>query len=52
MVDEPLPGTMRVPTSAVIPHAKLTQYLLAYRRKSDKSQFLAQAGFSAYPNNS
>ena len=46
MVDEPLPGTMRVPTSAVIPHAKLTQYLLAYRRKSDKSQFLAQAGFT------
>jgi hypothetical protein len=46
MAAEPLPGTMRVPSSAITPHAKLTEYLLAYRRKSDKSQFLAQAGFT------
>ena len=46
MAAEPLPETTRVPSSAVIPHAKLTEYLLAYRRKSDKSQFLAQAGFT------
>lgn len=37
---------MKIPQSAVIPSAKLTDYLLAYRRKSDKSQFLAQAGFT------
>ena len=46
MADDPLPGTVRVPTSAIIPHAKLTEYLLAYRRKSDKSQFLGKAGFT------
>ena len=43
---EPPAETKRVPTSAVIPYPKLTEYLLAYRRKSDKSQFLAQAGFT------
>lgn len=36
---------MKIPQSAAISQAKLTDYLLAYRRKSDKSQFLAQAGF-------
>ncbi len=46
MAAEPQTGTMRVPTNAVISHAKLTEYLLAYRRKSDKSQFLAKAGFN------
>jgi hypothetical protein len=37
---------MKIPQSAIIPATKLTDYLLAYRRKSDKSQFLAQAGFT------
>lgn len=36
---------MRIPDNAVIVRAKITEYLLVYRRKSDKSQFLAQAGF-------
>jgi hypothetical protein len=31
---------------AIIPREKLTQYLLVHRLKSDKSQFLAQAGFT------
>jgi len=44
MADEPLPETMRVPTSAVIPHAKLTQYLLAYRRRSDKNAVSGTGG--------
>jgi hypothetical protein len=37
---------MKIPQNAVIPATKLTDYLLAFRRKSDKSQFLAQAGFT------
>ena len=37
---------MRIPENAIIPESKLTEYLLVYRRKSDKSQFLAQAGFT------
>jgi hypothetical protein len=37
---------VRIPTDAIIPTEKLTHYLLAPRRKSDKSRFLAQAGFS------
>lgn len=37
---------MRIPQDAVIAPAKLSEYLLAFRRKSDKSQFLTQAGFT------
>lgn len=46
MAAQPLAGTIRIPANAIIPRAKLTEYLLAYRRKSDKSQFLAKAGFT------
>jgi len=41
-----LPGRIKIPASAIISPAKLTEYLLAYRRRSDKSRFLAQVGFS------
>ncbi len=37
---------MRIPSNADSPIEKLTQYLLVYRLKNDKSRFLAQAGFS------
>lgn len=37
---------LRIPQHAVIHPAKITDYLLVHRRKSDKSQFLAQAGFT------
>ncbi len=37
---------MKVPVTAVIAREKLTEYLLVFRVKSDKSQFLAQAGFT------
>jgi hypothetical protein len=30
---------------AIIPEAKLTKYLLVWKPKDDKSQFLAQAGY-------
>jgi hypothetical protein len=33
--------------SLVIPEAKLTQYLLVFQEKDDKSKFLAQASFTA-----
>lgn len=36
---------MRIPENAIISSSKLTEYLLTFRRKSDKSQFLAKAGF-------
>jgi hypothetical protein len=35
-----------LPTDAVIPQAKLTQYLLIPLPKDDKSQYLAQAGYT------
>jgi len=38
---------MYIPATAVIPTEKLTAYLLVHRRKSDKSQYLARAGFTA-----
>ncbi|OCR01495.1 hypothetical protein BCD67_18540 [Oscillatoriales cyanobacterium USR001] len=38
---------MRIPENAIIPDAKLTRYLLVQRPRNDKSQFLAQAGFTA-----
>ncbi len=37
---------MRIPKDAVIAPAKITEYLLVQRRKNDKSQFLAQVGFT------
>lgn len=36
---------MKIPPDAIIPMEKLTQYLLVWRAKDDKSKFLAQAGF-------
>lgn len=36
---------MKIPVDAIIPEAKLTKYLLVYKPRNDKSQFLAQAGF-------
>jgi len=40
-------GALRVPDDAVIPWDKLVRYLLVPRPRSDKSRFLAQAGFVA-----
>ena len=37
---------MNIPDDAIIPEAKLTKYLLVYKPRNDKSQFLAQAGFT------
>lgn len=37
---------MKIPSDAIIPDEKLTQYLLVFKAKSDKSKFLAQAGFT------
>jgi hypothetical protein len=37
---------MRIPPNAIIAREKLTQYLLVHQPESDKSKFLAQAGFT------
>ncbi|MEL6353282.1 MAG: DUF6883 domain-containing protein [Cyanobacteria bacterium J06627_28] len=37
---------MKIPSNAIIPVAKLTQYLLVFRTRNDKSKFLAKAGFT------
>ncbi len=37
---------MKIPPDAIIPTEKLTNYLLVPRQRSDKSKFLAQAGFT------
>ena len=37
---------MKIPPDALIPRAKLTKYLLVWQEESDKSKFLAQAGFT------
>ncbi|MGL5795657.1 MAG: DUF6883 domain-containing protein [Waterburya sp.] len=37
---------MKIPTDAIISESKLTKYLLVFKPRNDKSQFLAQAGFS------
>ncbi len=37
---------MKLPADAVIPREKLVSYLLASRRKNDKSRYLALAGFT------
>jgi hypothetical protein len=36
---------VKIPTDAVIPEQKLTQYLLVPQLRNDKSKFLAQGGF-------
>ncbi len=38
---------MKISSSAIIPVAKLTRYLLVLRIRNDKSKFLAQAGFTS-----
>lgn len=37
---------MKIPSDAIIPEPKLTKYLLVFKPRNDKSQFLAQAGFT------
>jgi hypothetical protein len=37
---------VKIPADAIIPDHKLTRYLLVYKSRSDKSKFLAQAGFT------
>jgi hypothetical protein len=37
---------VKIPSNAVIPAPKLTQYLLVPRSRDDKSKFLAQGGFT------
>lgn len=37
---------MKIPQNAIIPDSKLTQYLLVFKLRNDKSKFLAQAGFT------
>ena len=37
---------MKLPDDTLITHEKLTQYLLALRKRNDKSQWLAQAGYT------
>ena len=37
---------MRIPEDLIIPDAKITQYLLVFKTRNDKSRFLAQAGFT------
>ena len=37
---------MNIPDDAVIPDGKITHYILVLKAKDDKSQFLAQAGFT------
>jgi len=37
---------MQIPSDSLIPDSKLTQYLLVFKTRNDKSQFLAQAGFT------
>jgi hypothetical protein len=40
------PKFVKIPPDAIIPDHKLTRYLLIYKPRNDKSQFLAQAGFT------
>jgi len=37
---------MKLPKNSLIAHEKLTQYLLISRKRNDKSQWLAQAGYT------
>ncbi|MEA5467954.1 DUF6883 domain-containing protein [Spirulina sp. 06S082] len=36
---------MKIPENAIIPDPKLTKYLLVFKQRNDKSQYLAQGGF-------
>ncbi len=36
---------MYIPEKAIIPEAKLTKYLLVFKTRNDKSQYLLQGGF-------
>ncbi len=38
---------MKLPDDVVIPTEKLTEYLLAWRARNDKSDFLARVGYTA-----
>ena len=38
--------SVKIPVDAIIPEAKLTKYLLAFKPRNDKSRFLAKAGFT------
>jgi hypothetical protein len=40
-------GAMILPANALIARAKMINYLLAWRRENDKSEYLAQAGYTA-----
>lgn len=37
---------MRIPVDAIVPESKLTKYSLVFKPRNDKSQFLAQAGYT------
>jgi len=37
---------VKIPIDAIIPEQKLTKYLLVLKPRNDKSQYLAQAGFT------
>ncbi len=37
---------MKIPNEVIIPESKLTKYLLVFKSRNDKSQFLAQAGYT------
>ena len=37
---------MKLPENTLIAHEKLTQYLLVLKKRNDKSQWLAQAGYT------
>lgn len=37
---------MKIPSDAVIADEKLTQYLLVFKARNDKSKFLAAGGFT------
>jgi len=36
---------MKIPPDAIIQDQKLTKYLLVFKQRNDKSQYLDQAGF-------
>jgi hypothetical protein len=37
---------MKIPSDAIIQEQKLTKYLLVFKPRNDKSNYLAQAGFN------
>jgi len=37
---------VKIPANAIIPDDRLTRYLLVYKARNDKSNFLAKAGFT------